>query len=160
MDMVLRATVAYVFLLLVIRATGKRELGQLSPFDFVILLVISEALQPALTDNDRSITGSVILASTLAFWHLSVAILTYRSQKAQDIINGVPAILVRDGRIDRRTMDAEQVPESDILSEARQVGIERIDQIRLATLESTGKISIIPKQALGVLPREQDQAGD
>lgn len=145
MDMVLRATIVYFFLLMIIRATGKRELGQLSPFDFVILLIISEALQPALTDDDRSIVGSVILVCTLAVWHLVVAVASYRSPKVADVMNGVPSVLIEDGKLIKPTMDAERVPEEDILSEARGVGIESLDQIALAVLETSGKISIIPK---------------
>lgn len=146
MELIFRATGVYFFLLLLIRATGKRELGELSTMDFVLLLMISEALQEGLVGFDLSITGGFILASTLGFWHAAITFASYRSQTLRDVLNGVPVLLINKGKPDETAMRAERVPLDDIESEARQVGIDSLEQVEKAVLESTGKISIIPKQ--------------
>src|SRR5437588_12419384 len=99
-EFVLRGIIIYVFLIVLLRLTGKRQVGQLSPFDLVLLLVLSNAVQNSMNGGDNSITGGLILAVTLVALNGGVGYLTYRSKRLEGLIEGRPVILVHDGRID------------------------------------------------------------
>ena len=147
MDAVLRGAAIYLFLLVLLRFAGRRTLGQLTTFDFVLLLIISEATQQALLGEDFSITNAFLVVMTMIGLDIGLSLLKQRFIRLEDWLEGMPVVLIENGRLLKDRMDKERVDEDDILHAARELqGIERIDQIKYAVLERTGGISIIPKQ--------------
>jgi uncharacterized membrane protein YcaP (DUF421 family) len=147
MESVIRAAFVYLFLLLVLRLTGKRTLAEITIFDFVLLLIISEATQQALTGTDYSITNGAIVVTTLIVLNILMSWLKQRSKAIERVLDDIPLLIVVDGKPLKDRMEKERVDEDDVLDAARETqGVERMDQIRHAILERNGKISIIPKK--------------
>lgn len=147
MDSIIRAAVVYLLLLLLFRLTGKRSLAQITTFDFVLLLIISETADTALLGRNNSSTHAVLLILTLVVLDNGLALLKQRIPRLDKLIEGTPVILVENGKTIKTHMDKERVDESDILDAARETqGLERMDQIKYAVLERSGTISIIPKK--------------
>ena len=148
MDAVVRGAVVYVALLVVFRIAGKRSLAEITTFDFVLLLIIAEATQQALIDNDNSMTNAFLVILTLMGIDIALSLATQRSPRLGRLLDDIPLVLVEDGKPLRERMSKARVDESDILQSARQLqGLERMEQIKYAVLERSGGISIIPKQA-------------
>jgi uncharacterized membrane protein YcaP (DUF421 family) len=148
MDSVVRAFMVYLVLLVIFRLAGKRSLAQITTFDFILLLIISEAVQPALADADDSMTNSLLLVLTLVGLDIGLSLLKGKSTLLEKLIDDVPLILVEDGQPIQERLRKSRVDESEILSSARMTqGLERMDQIKFAVLERSGGISIIPKSA-------------
>lgn len=145
-EFVVRAIVVYVFLLVLLRMTGKRQVGQLAPFDLVLLLVLSNAVQNSMNGGDNSITGGVILASTLVAINAAVGWLSYRSKGLEALIEGRPVILVHDGKIDHLSLRKVQMTTHELESSLRAAGYAGPAGVRFAVLENTGKVSVIPMQ--------------
>jgi uncharacterized membrane protein YcaP (DUF421 family) len=146
MESVLRGTVVYLFLLVVFRLAGKRTLSEASPFDLILLLIISETTQQAMVDSDHSMTNGAILILTLLGLDIILSLLKQRLSWLDPILDGTPVVIVQDGKLLQDRMDRERVDVSDILEAARiERGLESLEQIRLAVLERGGKISIIPR---------------
>jgi uncharacterized membrane protein YcaP (DUF421 family) len=142
---VLRAAIIYGFVLLVVRLAGKRTLAELSTFDLVVLLIMSEAIQPALVADDTRITSAMLLVGTFVAIDFLLAILKDKSPSASRALDDIPTILVREGKPNQEALTRERVDEDDIMEAARRDhALERFDQIRFAILERTGGISIIP----------------
>jgi uncharacterized membrane protein YcaP (DUF421 family) len=141
-----RGVAVYLFLLLMLRVAGKRTLAQITTFDFVLLLTISEAAQPALTGSNPTMLDSGIVVMTLIALSILMSWLKERSKVLDRILDDVPLLIVADGKPLADRMAKARIDEGDILDAARETqGIERMDQIRHAILERNGKISIIPK---------------
>lgn len=148
MDSILRAALVYLILLVLFRITGKRSLAQTTTFDFVLLLIVSEAIQQAMLARDDSMTNAFLIVSTLLGIDVALSLIKGKSRTLEKLIDDVPLVLVEDGRPLRDRMEKARVDEDDILSSARQgQGLERMDQIKYAVLERSGGISIVPKQA-------------
>lgn len=148
MDAVLRATVVYFFLLLVFRIAGRRMLSEMTTFDFVLVLIVAEATQQGLLGNDFSVTNAFLVIITLFGIELALTALKQRSARLEKWIDGVPSVIIEDGRPLKDRMEKARIDERDILSAARTgYGLERMDQIKYAVLERNGSISIIPKQS-------------
>ncbi|NKE71589.1 DUF421 domain-containing protein [Candidatus Manganitrophus noduliformans] len=148
MDAVLRGLAVYIFLLIVFRIGGKRSVSEVTTFDFVLILIIAEAAQQALLGQDYSITNAFLLIITLLGADILMSLVKQRSPRAEKWLDGVPLIIVENGRPLHDRMDKARVDESDILTAARErLGLERMDQIKYAVLERSGGISIIPKRA-------------
>ena len=146
MGTVVSAIAVYAFLLLVFRISGKRTMAQATPFDLTLLLIISEAVQNALTGEDRSLTTAFVIVATLAAVDLGLSLLKQRSSKLERIIDDVPIVIFAEDKPLQDRMKLARVDESDILEAARELhGLERLDQIRYAVLERDGQISIVPK---------------
>lgn len=147
MDSVLRAVAVYGFLLVIFRITGKRSLAQITTFDAIVLLIISEAVQQALIDGDESMTNAFILVVTLMGADVLMSILSMRFSKVDKVLNDVPLVLVDDGELQHERMTKARVTPDDILESARALrGISRFDQIKYAVLERDGAITIIPQE--------------
>ncbi len=147
MDAVLRAAAIYSFLLLLFRIAGKRTFQEMTPFDFVLLLVIGESTEHALLGDDRSVTHGLLLITTLVGLDVAMSLWKQRSQRVEKLLDGVPLILVAEGQLIRQHMEKERVDEVDLLESARRHhGLERLDQIRYAVLEPGGGITIIPAE--------------
>lgn len=146
MESVIRAAAVYLFLLLVFRLAGQRTLAQITTFDLVLLLIISEAIQQALIGNDNSMINAALVVLTLAGLNVSLSLLKQRSKKAEKVLEDVPLVLLAEGRLLKDRMNKVRVDEDDILEAARSLhGLERLDQIRFAVLERSGDISIVPQ---------------
>ena len=148
MDSIIRACAVYFFLLVLFRIAGKRSLGQITTFDAVLLLVISEAVQQALINNDTSMTNAFILVLTLLGLDVSISLLTLRSRTADRVINDMPLMLLENRKLFKDRMMKARVTEDDILAMARELqGLERLDQIKFAVLERSGGITVVPNEA-------------
>lgn len=147
MDSVLRATAIYLFLLLIFRIAGRRTLAQMTNFDLLLLLLTGEATQQGLLGNDYSLTNAFLVILTLIGLDVGLSLWKQKSPQLDKLVDGVPMVIVEDGRPLKDRMDKARVDESDILTAARVLqGLERMDQIKYAVLERSGGISIIPKQ--------------
>lgn len=145
MDSVIRAVAVYFFLLLVIRLSGRRTLGELDTFDFVLLLIISEMCQQALVGQDFSIMGAWVGITVLVGLDILMAIVKSRSKTFEKILEGVPSMLIEDGKVLHGEIKKARLDEDDIREAARsQLGLSKLSQIRHAVLEKNGSISIVP----------------
>jgi uncharacterized membrane protein YcaP (DUF421 family) len=145
MDAVLRAAAVYIFLLVVFRIAGERTMASMTTFDFVLLLIIAEATQQALIGDDFSLTKMMLVIVTLIGIDIGISLLKDRSRLFHKVIEGVPLIIVEDGRVLDDRMRRARIDLEDVLQAARErQGLERVDQIKYAVLERTGEISIIP----------------
>ncbi len=146
MDAIVRAAVTYVFLVVLFRVTGRRTLAQITTFDFVLLLIVSEATQQGLLGNDFSITNAFLVILTLIGLDLSAEGLSRRWRPLDRWLNGLPLVLVEDGQLLNDRSRKTGFQEDEILEQARaSQGIERMEQIKYAILERNGSISVIPK---------------
>jgi uncharacterized membrane protein YcaP (DUF421 family) len=136
----------YAFLLLVFRLSGKRTLGEATTFDLLLLLVISETTQQALVDDDHSMTRAFLLILTFVLMNIGMSLWKQWSPRVERILEDAPLLLVDHGAPLRQRMDKVRVDEQDVLEAARQThGLERLDQVKYAVLERSGRISIIPR---------------
>jgi uncharacterized membrane protein YcaP (DUF421 family) len=147
MDTVLRGLSVYIFLLIIFRISGKRSLGQVTSFDFVLLLIIAETTQQALLGDDYSVTNAFLLIGTLFGVDIGLSLLKQRSAKLDQLLEGAPLVIVEEGKPLKDRMDKARVDEDDILHAARELqGLERMEQIKYAVLERNGDITVVPKQ--------------
>ncbi|WP_207428869.1 DUF421 domain-containing protein [Pedobacter sp. SYSU D00535] len=145
-SIVVRSAVIYFFVFLILRMGGKRTLGEMTTFDLVLLLIISEATQQALIDDDHSITGAMLAISTLVFIDIMISLIGNKYKKVDDLINGVPLIILKDGEPYMDRLKKSRLQIEDILEAGRKFqGLENLNQIKYAVLEKDGTISIIPK---------------
>jgi uncharacterized membrane protein YcaP (DUF421 family) len=145
-DSIIRAALVYLVLLVMFRLTGKRSLAQITTFDAVLLLIIAEAVQQALIDDDKSMMNAFLVVLTLLTIQLVLSIINLRSRRVDKLLNDVPLILVADGTLLNDRLARTRVSEDDILEQARlRWGIETLDQVRFAVLERDGQISIVPR---------------
>jgi uncharacterized membrane protein YcaP (DUF421 family) len=144
-EKILRALIVYVFLLLALRLFGRRELGQFTAFDLVVLLTLSNILQNAMIGSDNSLLGGVIGAAVLLSANFTLAYAVFRSASFQRLVTGRPRVLIRDGTIQRKALDEQRLTEQDLLAAVRSQGIEDFSGVRLAISEPNGTISVIPK---------------
>jgi uncharacterized membrane protein YcaP (DUF421 family) len=146
MDAVVRGCITYFFIWLIFRIIGTRALNESTTFDLVLLLIISETVQNALTDQDHSMTGGFILVVTIVGVDLLLSTLSYHFSSIDKVINGTPLVILDDGKPLKQRMDKARVQMSDIMESARELhGLERLEQIKYAVLERNGSISIIPR---------------
>ncbi len=145
-QLILRGVLTYVFLLIVLRITGKRQIGQLAPFDLVLLLVLSNAVQNAMNGGDNSFTAGVISALSLIATNYLVGILTARSKKLEAWIEGRPRILLRDGHIDEAVMRAEKITHHELMAALRAAGCCNIRDVHFAVLENSGQITVVERK--------------
>jgi uncharacterized membrane protein YcaP (DUF421 family) len=144
MDLVLRSAVAFLFILLITRVVGRRELTTLEPFDLILLVVIGDMIQQGVTQNDESITGMLIVLSVLTLLTALMAYLNLKFPRLRPAIEGEPVVLVENGKPIEQNLKRERVTLSELEAEARQQQVTSVDDIRLAVLERNGRISVIP----------------
>jgi uncharacterized membrane protein YcaP (DUF421 family) len=144
-DIVLRAAFAFVFIQFLMRVVGRRELSSMKPSDLILLVVMGDLIQNGVTQSDYSITGLALAFATMGVLAVATSYLAYRSRRARTVIEGQPLILVEDGKPIEMNMVGERITLDDIAEEARGEGIESIDRVKWAVLETSGKISFIEK---------------
>lgn len=148
-EIILRTAVVYVVILILLRVAGKRELGQMSPLDLVVILVIANAVQNAMTGGDNSLIGGIIAATTLVAINTAFSKVGHRVPFFQHLFESEPTPLVQGGKLIKRNLDRENVEVDELMMAAREHGIEDIVGVESAYLERDGSISIIPKGAPG-----------
>lgn len=154
MEIVVRATVTYVFLWAVMRGVGKRELAEMSPFDLILLVTIGDLVQQGVTQEDFSLTGAMLAVGTIAFWVIVTAFAQYRSPWARRAINGSAAVVVRDGVPLERVLRLQRVSLDDLKMAARRQGISDLRDVRLAVLEPEGRFSFLERSGE---PSDEDE---
>ena len=145
MDLVIRATVVFFFIFLITRIAGRRQLSSLEPFDVILLVVLGDLVQQGITQSDESVTGTLIVISTITLLSVFVGWASFRSKRIRLVTEGEPIVLVHDGRIIERNLARERLTRGDVEEEARQQQIASLSDIRWAILEKAGTISFIPK---------------
>ena len=141
-ELVVRGLVVYVFLILLLRLTGKRQIGQLSPFDLVLLLILSNAVQNSMNAGDNSLIGGLISATTLVAVNYLVGLITFKSKKLETIIDGRPQVLIHDGVLFEDVMNEAKLTRRELDATLRQSGHFEIKEVKLAILENNGSVSV------------------
>lgn len=145
-ELVIRAASIFTFLFVLFRVWGKKHFGELTPFDFILLLIISEAVQNALVDDDHSVTAAFVSISTLVVLNIILTKISFYSKRAEKIIEGNPKILIQNGRLDRNLMRRETISDQVLHEALRMQGVMEIDEVYQATLEANGSISVVKKK--------------
>lgn len=146
MEIVARGSVAFLFMFLLLRGMKRKTLSDLSPLELILLVVIGDLAQTAVTQEDYSLSGLVLSASTFAFWVAVMNWLTWRSERARKMIEGVPLVVIDDGQPVLKTLELEQIPMAEVYEAARQEGIDDLRNVRLGVLEVNGRISFIKRE--------------
>jgi uncharacterized membrane protein YcaP (DUF421 family) len=154
-ELVGRAAAIYSFLLIILRMTGRRQVGQLAPFDLVLLLVLSNAVQNAMTGPDNSVAGGMILCSTLIGLNTIIGYFTYRSKFLEGLIEGRPQILIHNGVVDERIMRKEKITHHELMASLRMAGCSAAIEVHCAILENNGHISVQRKPTENGPPQQQ-----
>ena len=142
-DLVLRGGVVYVFLLVFLRLTGKRQTGQYAPFDLVLLLILSNAVQNSMNAGDNSLIGGLISAVTLISCHVALAQLTFRYPRLARLVDGKPQVLVNQGQADKALMRRELLTHEDLEAALRAGGCLGVHDVERATIEVNGQITVV-----------------
>jgi uncharacterized membrane protein YcaP (DUF421 family) len=146
-EVVVRVALVYLFLVIVLRISGKREVGQMSILELVVVLLISDAVQNSMVGENSSVWGGMVAVLTLLGLDYGLSVLTHRSRRLRRAIEGEPRLLVRDGRLLSKALREEGVDAEDVRSAVRQEGLARIEDVRMAVLETDGSISVVPMDA-------------
>jgi uncharacterized membrane protein YcaP (DUF421 family) len=144
-EIVLRTAVVYLFLVVVMRLTGKREVGQMSILELIVILIISDAVQNSMVGENTTLWGGLVAVLTLLGMDIGLKAVTNRSRWARRAVEGEPRLLVRDGLLLERALREEGVSQDEVRAAVRGHGLERVEEVRLAVLETDGTISVIPK---------------
>lgn len=145
MDIVVRAFFAFVFVFLLTRLIGRRELSSLEPFDLMLLIVVGDLIQQGVTQNDLSFTGLLLAVGVFGLMTLSASYLGFRFPRVRPLLEPEPMILVENGNVIERNLRKERITQGEIAAEARLQQIPSLEDVRWAVLESGGRISFIPK---------------
>jgi uncharacterized membrane protein YcaP (DUF421 family) len=147
MDLVLRTLVIFVFILLLTRVMGRRELGQMEPFDLIVLVVIGDLVQQGVTQDDYSVTGALLVVTTLGLLTVFISYLNFRIPRLRPILDGEPVVLLEDGRPIDRNLRRERITYEELRASARLQGIAGLESVRFAVLETNGAISFIKQES-------------
>lgn len=145
MDIVIRATAVFFILWLLLRVLGRRELSELTPFDLVVLIVLGDLVQQAVTQEDMSVTGATLAAGTMVVWTIVISTGTFWSRRVRRTFKGVPLIVLKDGEIYERVLRAQRIDLEYLNDAARQQGIGDLGEVQLGVLEPDGMISFIKR---------------
>jgi uncharacterized membrane protein YcaP (DUF421 family) len=143
MDIVARAIVVFVFLLVLTRTIGRRELSSLQPIDLILLIIVGDAVQQGLTQDDYSLTGAVLAVGTIAVLQVFVSWVGYRFPRTRPVLEGNPIVVVQDGELIEQNLKRERLDPDEVYEQARLQGIAHLSEVKWAVLETTGKISFI-----------------
>jgi len=146
-ELVLRAAVVYAFLLALLRLTGKRQIGQLAPFDLVLLLVLSNAVQNSMNGGDNSLVGGLLSATTLVALNYAMSYATFRNKRLESLIEGRPQVVIHNGRIFEDVMHRAKLTHHELSAALRQAGCSCPEDVHTAVLENNGSISVVTRSA-------------
>jgi uncharacterized membrane protein YcaP (DUF421 family) len=142
-ELIVRGIVVYLFLLALLRITGKRQVGQLAPFDLVLLLVLANAVQNSMNAGDNSLIGGLITATTLIGLNFLVSLVTHRNKKLEAIVEGRPQILIHNGKLFEEVMAKAQLTHHELNAALRRSGCSSVAEVHSAILENNGAISVV-----------------
>jgi uncharacterized membrane protein YcaP (DUF421 family) len=145
MDIVFRGIAIYVFLYMLTRVVGRRELSSLEPFDLILLIILGDAVQQGLTQDDYSVTGALIAVATIAALQVGTSYLSFRFPRLRPALDGEPIVVVEDGKAIERNLKRERLTVEELMEEARMQQIGTMDEIQWAVLETSGNISFVKK---------------
>ena len=146
MDIVLRATVIFLFILLVTRVVGRRELASLEPFDLILLIVTGDLIQQGVTQNDYSVVGALTAISTMSGLTVLVSYVGFKSKRVRTVLDGEPIVLVLDGTVLEGNLKRQRMTHDELETEIRLQQIESVSDVKIAVLETAGNVSVIPKR--------------
>jgi uncharacterized membrane protein YcaP (DUF421 family) len=146
MDLVIRAAIAFFFVLFLTRIVGRRELSSLEPFDLILLVMIGDLVQQGVTQNDFSVTGALLVGSTIAALTMLTSWAGFRFRRLRPVLEGEPLIVIQDGEVLERNLRRERVTREELAAAARREGIADLGTVRWAVLETSGQISFIEKR--------------
>jgi uncharacterized membrane protein YcaP (DUF421 family) len=144
-DIVPRAAVAFLFIFLLTRIVGRRELSSMEPFDLILLVVLGDLVQQGVTQSDYSLTGLVLAAGTMALLVVLVSYVSFRFPRLRPLLDGEPIVVIQDGKVLEANLRRERLTKAELALEARLQQIESLDQVSWAILETSGQISFVPK---------------
>ncbi len=145
MDIVVRAVVGFAFVFLLARIVGRRELSSMEPFDLLLLVMIGDLVQQGITQNDFSVTGLMLAGGTISLMAMAISYGTFKFPRLRPLLDGEPVILVEDGKLLPKNLGRERITVGELLAQARLEGLDGIDGVRFAVLETNGQISFIRK---------------
>ena len=146
MDLVIRAAVVFVFIFILMRVIGRRELGTLEPFDLILLVVIGDLAQQGVTQQDNSVTGVILVIGTIGVLTVTTSYLSFRFRRLRPLLDGEPVVLLEDGRPIERNLRRERITLEELAEAARLHEVASLGDVRWAVLETSGEISIIPRE--------------
>ena len=146
MDLALRSIVVFFFVFMLTRVIGRRELSSLEPFDLILLIVLGDAVQQSLTQDDYSVTGAFIVISTIAVLQVGVSYLNFRVPRLRTLLDGEPIVVVQDGKVIEGNAKRERLTLEDIAEAARLQQIASLEDVQWAVLETSGELSFVEKQ--------------
>jgi uncharacterized membrane protein YcaP (DUF421 family) len=145
MDIVLRSIVVFLFIWVLMRIVGRRELSSMEPFDLIIIIVIGDLVQQAATQQDMSVTGAILSAGTIGLLTVLFSWFSWRFPRVRPVLDGKPIVIVEDGKPLKDNMRRERVTIEELAAQARLNGIESLDAVKWAVLETGGQVSFIKK---------------
>ncbi len=148
-ELIVRGLIIYAFLLLILRLTGKRQIGQMAPFDLVLLLVLSNAVQNAMNGGDNSVTAGIITAATLVAMNYLVGLATFKNKKLEALIEGRPQIVIHNGKVFPDVMERAHLTHHELNAALRTASCACVEEVHYAILENNGQISVQPKKRDG-----------
>jgi|SRR5436305_3238378 len=146
-EFIVRGAAVYLFLIVILRLTGKRQVGQLAPFDLVLLLVLSNAVQNSMNGGDNSLIGGLVSATTLILLNYLVGFATFRSKKLEGLIEGRPEVLIHNGKLFEDVLKRAQLTRHELNASLRQAGCTCIEEVHTDVLENNGSISVSTRKA-------------
>ena len=156
-EIVLRGGLLYLALLVLLRLSGKRTVGQFTPFDLLVLVMLGDAVQGGMIADDKSVTGAVILVTTLLTLNWLAGFLSARSRGVDQLLEGSPVLLIREGTLYEKMLRKSNISHSDLKESMRKAGCIRVEEVRLAVLETDGHITIVPKDESKLPPAPDDE---
>ena len=144
-ELVVRALLVYVFLLMLLRLSGKRQIGQLAPFDLVLLLVLSNAVQNSINGGDNSLVGGMVSAATLVGVNYAVGYATFKNKKLELLVEGRPQVIIHNGRVYEDVMVSARLTHHELTAALRRSGCTSAEEVQSAILENNGAISVVPR---------------
>src|SRR3954471_23371570 len=151
-ELVLRSAVVYGFLIGLLRLTGKRQIGQLAPFDLVLLLVLSNAVQNSMNGGDNSLVGGLVSAVTLVVLNYGIGYATFKSKRVEELIEGRPQVIIHNGRVFQDVMRRAQLTHHELDAALRQAGCTCPEEVQAAILENNGSISVVMRSGRAAAP--------
>jgi len=147
MDLVFRAIFLFGGVMVLLRVVGRREVATMEPIDFILLVVLGDAIQQGLTQDDYSVTGALIVIFTIGVLQVSLAFASFRSSRIRTVMEGEPLVLIENGNVLDRNLRRARIAREELAEEARLSQVRSLTDVAWAVLETSGKISIIPKQS-------------
>ena len=145
-ELILRSAVVYVFLVIILRISGKRQIGQMAPFDLVLLLVLSNAVQNSMNGGDNSLVGGLVSATTLILLNHLLGYLTLRSKTMEKLVEGKPEVLIHNGKLYETGLESGALTRHELNAALRKAGCACVEDVHYAVLENDGSISVVPRK--------------